>query len=161
MKHLLIYIFIVSSCAYKPLYKTSNLILSNNTSFTIKSKERYGNDVNLMKMFLDQNLNLKNARPSSLKLVISMQKTIGGLGINKDLSSTGTLMTYIVNYSLYDKKGYLTSGKVSKKSSYSLSFDSYGNLVTEEDSSNKLIKSIAESISQIILSQNFKRKVEP
>ncbi len=161
MKQLLIYIFILSSCAYKPLYKTSNSILSNNTSFTIKSKERYGNDVNLMKMFLDQNLNLKNARPSSLKLVISMQKTIGGLGINKDLSSTGTLMTYIVNYSLYDKKGHLTSGKVSKKSSYSLSFDSYGNLVTEEDSSNKLIKSIAESISQIILSQNFKRKVEP
>ena len=161
MKKLVICLFVLSGCSYQPLYKASNPILSNHTSFIVKSKERYGNDENLMKMFLDQNLNLKDASPSSLKLVISIQKTIAGLGINKDLSSTGTLMTYVVNFSLYDKKGYLTSGTISKKSSYSLSLDSYGNLITEEDSSKKLIKSIAESISHIILSQNFKRKVSP
>ena len=44
------------------------------------------------------------------------------------------------------KKGYKIIGdvdfkSVSKKSSYSLSLDSYGNLITEEDSSKKLIKS--------------------
>ena len=161
MKKFFIFVFVLSGCAYEPLYNSSNSILSNSTSFIVKSKERYGNDENLIKMYLNQNLNLKNANPSSLKLVISIQKNIGALGINKDLSSTGTLMTYTVNFSLYDKKGYLTSGTVSKKSSYSLSLDSYGNLITEEDSSKKLIKSIAESISHIILSQNFEREIVP
>ena len=83
------------------------------------------------------------------------------MGINKDLSTSGIIMNYLIAYSLYDKKGLLKSGQISKKSSFYLSENSYGNLVSEEDSSQKLILSLSDSISHILLAANFERKIVP
>ena len=90
-----------------------------------------------------------------------MQKQKSSMGINKDLSTSGVLSKYIVNYSLYDKKGLLTSGDIYKESTFNFSNNSYGNLVSDEDTSKKLIKSLSESLSYLILTSNFKRKIHP
>ncbi|MBF91685.1 MAG: hypothetical protein CMP34_02625 [Rickettsiales bacterium] len=161
MKLLIIVIIFLESCAYKPVYNSDNFLSKYNINIIIKSKENYGKITNLLKLHLDQKLNFRSKKPSNLKLVLSVQKQKSGMGINKDLSTSGIIMNYLIAYSLYDKKGLLKSGQISKKSSFYLSENSYGNLVSEEDSSQKLILSLSDSISHILLAANFERKIVP
>ena len=161
MKLLTIVIIFLGSCAYKPVYNNDNSLSKYKIDIIVKSKENYGNITNLLKLHLNQKLNFRSNKPSNIKLVISVQKQKTGMGINKDLSTSGIIMNYLVNYSLYDKKGLLKSGEISKKSSFYLSENSYGNLVSDEDSSHKIIFSLSDSISHILLASSFKRKIIP
>ena len=161
MRFLIIVIIFLGGCAYKPVYKSDNSLSKYKIEIIVKSKENYGKITNLLKLNLNQKLNFRSNKPSNLKLVISVQKQKTGMGINKDLSTSGIIMNYFINYSLYDKKGLLKSGEISKKSSFYLSENSYGNLVSEEDSSQKIILSLSDSISHILLASNFKRKIIP
>ena len=161
MRFLIIVIIFLGGCAYKPVYKSDNSLSKYKIEIIVKSKENYGKITSLLKLNLNQKLNFRSKKPSNLKLVISVQKQKTGMGINKDLSTSGIIMNYFINYSLYDKKGLLKSGEISKKSSFYLSENSYGNLVSEEDSSQKIILSLSDSISHILLASNFKRKIIP
>ena len=71
------------------------------------------------------------------------------------------MLSYNLNYSLYDKKGLLTSGKLEGKSSYNVSANPYGNVVSVEDASRKVLKSLSMNLGKIILSSGFKRQVIP
>ena len=161
MRFLIIVIIFLGGCAYKPVYKSDNSLSKYKIKIIVKSKENYGKITSLLKLNLNQKLNFRSKKPSNLKLVISVRKQKTGMGINKDLSTSGIIMNYFINYSLYDKKGLLKSGEISKKSSFYLSENSYGNLVSEEDSSQKIILSLSDSISHILLASNFKRKIIP
>ena len=158
---LFLLIFFFQSCAYKPLYEKNNLISNYKINLIIKSKEKYGNDASLFRLLLKNNLNYQAKKPSQLKLVVSLEKYKINLGINKDLSTSGISLRYIVNYSFYDKLGLLLSGSFSKESSYNLTKNAYGNLVSNEDSSKKLIKSLSETLAYTIITSKFKRKVSP
>ncbi|MAZ07105.1 MAG: hypothetical protein CMM99_01375 [Rickettsiales bacterium] len=161
MRLLIIVIIFLGSCAYKPVYNSDNQLSKYKIDVIVKSKENYGKLTNLLKLNLNQKLNYRSNKPSNIKLVVSVQKQKAGMGINKDLSTSGIVMNYLINYSLYDKKGLLKSGEISKKSSFYLSENAYGNLVSEEDSSQKLVLSLSDSISHILLASNFKRKIVP
>jgi len=152
---------LINGCSFKPLYKTTDSFSNYKISIVIKSKERYDNDASLFKLFLEKKLNSNATKKSHLKLVVSIQKTISALGIDKDIFSTGHILTYGARYSLYDKSGLLTSGEISRKSSYNLTANTYANLISVEDSSQKLLKYLSENISYMILAKNFKRKVIP
>ena len=73
-----------------------------------------------MKSILNQRFIHKTSKPSSLKLVVSINRSITDLGTNKDLYSFGKMLLYDVNFSFYDKKGLLTSGKLSGRTSYNI-----------------------------------------
>ena len=117
--------------------------------------------MNLVKLNVSEQINVKNSKPSNLKLVIALKRHISGLGVNKDIYSFGRMLSYNLNYSLYDKKGLLTSGKLEGKSSYNVSGNPYGNVVSVEDTSKKILKSLSSSLGKIILSSSFKRQVIP
>ena len=72
-----------------------------------------------MKASLNQRLNSKKSRPSNLKLVVSLNKSIQGLAFNKDLYSSGRMLLITLQYTFYDKKG-APSGQLENKSSYFL-----------------------------------------
>ncbi len=156
-----ILVFFFQSCAYKPLYEKNNLLSNYKINLIIKSKERYNNDASLFKLSLKNNLNYRAKKSSNLKLVVSLEKQKINLGINKDLSTSSVALKYTINYSFYDKLGLLLSGNLSKQSSYNLSENAYGNMASNEDSSNKLIKSLSESLAYTIITSNFVRKISP
>ena len=71
------------------------------------------------------------------------------------------MLTYNVNFSFYDKKGLLTSGKLSGKTTYNIGKNTYANIVSKEDASKKLISSLSENLSDIIVAMDFKRTISP
>ena len=82
-----------------------------------------------MKSILNQRFIHKTSKPSSLKLVVSINRSITDLGTNKDLYHLKMLF-YNVNFSFMTKKGLLTSGKLSAKTSYNIEKNTYANIVS-------------------------------
>ncbi len=149
-----------SSCSYKPLY-TKKSFSPYELNVIIKPKERYGNNVILMKNLLEKKFNSKNSIPSNLKLIVSLDLKVSNLGVNKDLNTFGKRVTILINYSMYDKKGKLTSGSLTNSSTFNFSSNDYGNLSYLEDSYSKLVKNVSEDIANLILAENFSRAISP
>ena len=161
---ILITIFIVcfiNSCTYKPLYKRANLYHPHNVKIVVKSKEKYENNASEMKLFLDERLNSKNTKDSNLKLVVSINRSVSSMGINKDLSSDALMLAVEANYVFLDKKGELTSGKLRNTGSFNYTTNNYANIVSMEDTSKKLIKSLSTDLADLILALSAKRKIRP
>ena len=161
---ILFQIFIVyffSSCAYKPLYKSANLYYPHKVKIVIKSKEKYENNASTMKLLLNEKLNSKSSKDSNLKLVVSIQRVVTSMGINKDLSSDALMLVIEANYVFFDKKGELTSGKLRNTGSFNYTNNNYANIVSMEDTSKKLVKSISNDLADLILALSVKRKINP
>ncbi len=154
-------LFFSTSCAFKPLYQKTNLFHPYKVNIVVKSKENYENNVSVMKSLLNQKLNHAVTRNSDLKLVVSMSRSISGLGINKDLNSYGRLVILSINYSFYDKKGQLTSGSLSTSSSFNYTTNNYANIISIEDSSAKLVKSLSSDLANLLLAGSYERKIIP
>ena len=157
---ILVLLLFEASCSYKPLYikKSFN---PYKLDVVIKQKEKYGNNVVLMKNILEKKLNSPRSKASNLKLVISLNIKVNNLGINKDLNTFGKRVTILVNYIMYDKKGTLTKGNLQNSSTYNFSSNDYGNLTSLEDSYSKLVRDTSEDIANLILAENFNRKIVP
>lgn len=151
----------LSSCAYKPLYKRSNLFHPHNIKIVVKSKDKYENNASIMKLLLDEKLNLKSTKASNLKLVVSINRKVSNMGINKDLSSDALMLIVEANYVFMDKKGQLTSGMLKNTGSFNYTTNNYANIVYMEDTSKKLIKSLSNDLADLILALSTKRKVIP
>tara|TARA_B100001057_G_scaffold276874_1_gene277202 strand:- start:884 stop:1378 length:495 start_codon:yes stop_codon:yes gene_type:complete len=164
MKNFLILIVFFSfsfSCSYKPLYKKNVLFSKYDIAIKIKSDGKYEDNINVMRSILQKRLKHKSSKPSSLKLVIAIKRSIVDLGINKDLFSKGRAINYFVNYSFYDKKGLLTSGNLKGKTSYNIGENTYANIVYKEDASKKLLSSLSQNLADIITAMDFKRTISP
>ena len=147
----LITIFIIcflNSCAYKPLYKKTNTFYPHNIKIIIKSKGKYENNASIMKLLLDEKLNSKNSKDSSM-------------GINKDLSSDALMLVIEANYVFLDKTGKLSSGKLRNTGNFNYTTNNYANIVSMEDTSKKLIKSLSTDLADLILALSVKRKIRP
>ena len=149
------------SCSYKPLYKKNAFFSKYNITIIIKSYGKYENNVSVMKSILQKHLKHKGSKPSSLKLVIAIKRNISDLGINKDLFTKGRSIDYNVNYSFYDKKGLLTSGKLVGKTSFNIGENTYANIVYKEDASKKLLSSLSQNLANIITAMDFNRTISP
>ena len=156
----LLFIF-SSSCAFKPLYKQTNDFHPNKIKIIIKSKENYENSLSMMKILLNQKLNKKNSKNSSLKLIVSINRSVSNIGVNKDLNSYARLLQISVNYSFYDRKGQLLSGNLNGNSSFNYTTNNYANLISMEDATNKLIKSLSDDLSNLILADSIERSFYP
>ena len=153
--------YFLSSCAYKPLYKKTNLYHPHNVKIIIKTKDKYENNASEMKLFLNQKLNSKSSKNSNLKLVVSINRKVTSMGINKDLSSDAKMLIIEANFRFLDKKGELTSGKLRNTGSFNYTTNNYANIVSMEDTSKKLIKSLSNDIADLILALSSKRKIKP
>ena len=161
---ILITIFIIcflNSCAYKPLYKRSNSFHPHNVKIVIKSKGKYENNASIMKLHLDKKLNSKNSKDSNLKLVVSINRNVSSMGINKDLSSDALMLVIEAKYIFFDKKGELSSGKLRNAGSFNYTTNNYANIVSMEDTSKKLIKSLSTDLADLVLSLSVRRKIMP
>ena len=154
-------VYFLSSCAYKPLYKSANLYYPHKVKIVIKSKEKYENNASTMKLLLNEKLNSKSSKDSNLKLVVSIQRVVTSMGINKDLSSDALMLVIEANYVFFDKKGELTSGKLRNTGSFNYTNNNYANIVSMEDTSKKLVKSISNDLADLILALSVKRKINP
>jgi len=154
-------VYFFSSCAYKPLYKSANLYYPHKVKIVIKSKEKYENNASTMKLLLNEKLNSKSSKDSNLKLVVSIQRVVTSMGINKDLSSDALMLVIEANYVFFDKKGELTSGKLRNTGSFNYTNNNYANIVSMEDTSKKLVKSISNDLADLILALSVKRKINP
>ena len=154
-------IYFLNSCAYKPLYKRTNSFHPHNVKIVIKSKEKYENNASEMKLFLDEKLNSKNSKKSSLKLVVSINRNVSSMGINKDLSSDARMLVMEANYIFFDKKGELSSGRLRNVGSFNYTTNNYANIVSMEDTSKKLIKSLSTDLADLILSLSIRKKIRP
>tara|TARA_A200000113_G_scaffold220439_1_gene230564 strand:- start:1173 stop:1517 length:345 start_codon:yes stop_codon:yes gene_type:complete len=114
-----------------------------------------------MKNILEKRLNNPNSKPSNLKLIVSLNIKVNNLGVNKDLNTFGKRVTILVNYAMYDKNGPLTDGRLENSSTFNFSSNDYGNLSSLEDSYSKLVKDTSESVANLILAENFDRKLIP
>ena len=159
--YVLVFLLSISSCSYKPLYKKNAIFSKYEINISIKSKGKFENNINLMESILNQRLKHKSSAPSSLKLVISIDRSISDLGVNKDLFTFGKMLIYDINFSFYDKKGLLTSGKLTGKTTYNIGKNTYANIVSKEDASKKLISSLSKNLSDIITAMDFKRTISP
>tara|TARA_Y100001954_G_scaffold125296_1_gene134456 strand:+ start:33 stop:530 length:498 start_codon:yes stop_codon:yes gene_type:complete len=153
--------YFLSSCAYKPLYKRANLYYPHKVKIVIKSKEKYENNASIMKLLLDEKLNSKSSKDSNLKLVVSIDRIVSNMGINKDLSSDALMLVFEANYVFFDKKGQLTSGKLRNTGSFNYTNNNYANIVSLEDTSKKLVKSLSTDLADLILALSTERKVSP
>ncbi len=165
MKKILFLIMLFSylfqtSCSYKPLYKKQNFD-PYKINIIVKSKGRYGQNTLLLKNILERKFNSSDSIKSNLKLIISLNRNVSNLGVNKDLNTFGKRVTININYSMYDKKGVLTSGNFSNSSTFNFSLNDYGNLTSLEDSFSKLIKDASENIANLILAEDFNRALSP
>ena len=149
------------SCAFKPLYKQTNDFYPNKINIIVKSKEDYENSLSMMKIYLNQKLNKKGAKNSSLKLIVSMNRSVSSIGVNKDLNSYGRLLQISMNYSFYDRKGELLSGSLNGNSSFNYTTNNYANLISLEDATQKLIKSLSDDLSHLILADSIERRFYP
>ena len=153
-------LFVFSSCAYKPIYKKKS-VFSHKINILVKSRD-YDKKIPLfMKASLNQKLNSKKSKPSNLKLIVSLSKSVSGLAYNKDLYSTGEVLNINLQYTFYDKKGVILSGNLQNKSSYFLGESPYANLVSKENATKNIISSLAESLSKIIVASKFNRSLAP
>ena len=153
-------LFVFYSCAYKPIYK-KNSIFSHKINILVKSND-YDKKIPLfMKASLNQKLNSKKSKPSNLKLVVSLKRSLSGLAFNKDLYSSGKILNINLQYTFYDKKGVVLSGSLHNKSSYFLGESPYANLVSEENAAKNIISSLSESLSKIIVASQFDRSLTP
>jgi len=160
----LLFFFVIQfllSCAFKPLYKKSNFFYPHNIKIVVKSKEKFENNNTMMKLFLNEKLNRGRLKKSDLKLVVSIDKNIYSIGINKDLSSDARMLEMSVKYIFYDKKGKLLSGSLKGSSSYNFTVNNYANIVSLEDASSKLIKSLSYDLADLLLAKSFNRKIIP
>ena len=153
-------LFFQVSCSFKPLY-TQKSFSPYKLNVIIKQKGKYDNNVVLMKNILEKRLNNPNSKPSNLKLIVSLNIKVYNLGVNKDLNTFGKRVTIIVNYVMYDRKGPLTDGNLENSTTFNFSSNDYGNLSSLEDSYSKLVKNTSESIANLILAENFNRKLIP
>ena len=153
--------YFLSSCAYKPLYKRSNFFHPHNIKIVVKSNDKYENNASIMKLLLDEKLNSKSSKASNLKLVVSINRKVSNMGINKDLSSDALMLMVEANYIFMDKKGQLTSGMLKNTGSFNYTTNNYANIVSMEDTSKKLIKSLSNDLADLILALSAKRKVMP
>jgi len=112
-------------------------------------------------MLLNEKLNKKGSKNSYLKLVVSMDRSISGIGVNKDLNSYARLVQISINYSFYDRKGELLSGSLNGNSTFNYTTNNYANLISLEDASNKLVKSLSSDLSNLILAESLERKFHP
>ncbi len=163
-KRIIIYnlvFFLLISCAFKPLYKKSNLYHPHKIKIVIKSKDRYENNASLMKLLLNQRINKNNSKSSNLRLIVSLKRSVVGMGINKDLSSDARMIIIDVNYLFSDKKGKLVSGKLRSTASFNYTTNNYANMLAMEDTSEKLIKSLSNDLADLVVGQKFSRKVSP
>ena len=158
---LLLYFFVIFGCSYKPLYKKKHKYSDYKIQIIVKAKGKYENNAPLLKNLLNEKLNFQAKKNSSIKLVISIERTISDLGYSKDLYSYGKKIEYFFNYTLYDKIGQLDTGSMSNQSTYNFTSNTYANIVSEEDSSEKLIKNFSNNLTNILLSKRFSRKIEP
>ena len=157
-------IFVVcffSSCAYKPLYKRENLYYPHKVKIVIKSKEKYENNASTMKLLLDKKLNSKSSKDSNLKLIVSIERIVSSMGINKDLSSDALMLVIEAKYVFLDKKGKLTSGSLKNTGSFNYTNNNYANIVSIEDTSRKLVRSLSTDLADLILALSAKRKINP
>ena len=154
-------VYFLSSCAYKPLYKTANLYYPHKVKIIIKSKEKYENNASTMRLLLDERLNSRSSKDSNLKLVVSIERVVSSMGINKDLSSDALMLVIEARYVFLDKKGELTSGSLRNTGSFNYTTNNYANIVSMEDTSKKLIKSLSTDIADLILALSAKRKIRP
>ena len=115
----------------------------------------------MMKVLLNQKLNRKNSKNSSLKLIVSINRSVSSIGVNKDLNSYGRLLQISVNYSFYDRKGELLSGNLNGNSSFNYTTNNYANLISLEDATSKLIKSLSDDLSSLILADSIERRFYP
>ena len=159
--YVLVFLLSISSCSYKPLYKKNAIFSKYEINISIKSKGKFENNINLMESILNQRLKHKGSAPSNLKLVISIDRYISDLGINKDLFTFGKMLVYDIAFSFYDRKGLLTSGKLTGKTTYNIGKNTYANIVSKEDASKKLISSLSKNLSDIITAMDFKRTISP
>ena len=157
---ILIVLFFQASCSYKPLYLKKSFN-PYKLDVIIKPKEKYSNNVVLMKNILEKKLNSKRSKPSNLKLIVSLDIRVNNLGINKDLNTFGKRVNIIAKYTMYDKKGALTKGNLENSSTFNFSSNDYGNLTSLEDSYSKLVKNTSEDIANLILAENFNRRIVP
>ena len=153
-------LFFQVSCSFKPLY-TQKSFSPYKLNVIIKQKGKYSNNVVLMKNILEKRLNNPNSKPSNLKLIVSLNIKVNNLGVNKDLNTFGKRVTILVNYVMYDKKGPLTNGNLENSTTFNFSSNDYGNLSSLEDSYSKLVKDTSESVANLILAENFDRKLIP
>lgn len=153
-------LFFQVSCSFKPLY-TQKSFSPYKLNVIIKQKGKYSNNVVLMKNILEKRLNNPNSKPSNLKLIVSLNIKVNNLGVNKDLNTFGKRVTILVNYAMYDKNGPLTDGRLENSSTFNFSSNDYGNLSSLEDSYSKLVKDTSESVANLILAENFDRKLIP
>ena len=151
-------LFFQISCSFKPLY-TQKSFSPYKLNVIIKQKGKYSNNVVLMKNILEKRLNNPNSKPSNLKLIVSLNIKVNNLGVNKDLNTFGKRVTILVNYAMYDKNGLLTDGRLENSSTFNFSSNDYGNLSSLEDSYSKLVKDTSESVANLILAENFDRKL--
>ena len=156
---LLVYFF--TSCAYKPLYKRTNVYYPHKVKIVIKSKEKYENNASTMKLLLDEKLNSKNSKVSNLKLVVSIDRVVSGMGINKDLTSDALMLVIEAKYVFFDKKGELTSGSLRNTGSFNYTSNNYANIVSLEDTSKKLVRSLSTDLADLILALSTKRTIRP
>ena len=154
-------IFLITSCAFKPLYKESNLSHPHKVKIVVKSKERYENNVSLMKLFLNQRINKNKSKTSNLKLIVSLNRSVVGMGINKDLSSDARMIILESQFIFADKKGKLISGKLKSTASFNYTTNNYANMLAMEDTSEKLVKSLSNDLADLVIGQSFNRRVSP
>ena len=154
-------VYFFSSCAYKPLYKRANLYYPHKVKIVIKSKEKYENNASTMKLLLDKKLNSKSSKDSNLKLIVSIERIVSSMGINKDLSSDALMLVIEAKYVFLDKKGKLTSGSLKNTGSFNYTNNNYANIVSIEDTSRKLVRSLSTDLADLILALSAKRKINP
>ncbi len=153
-------LFVLCSCAYKPIYEKKS-VFSHKINILVKSND-YDKKIPLfMKASLNQKLNSKKSKPSNLKLVVSISKSISGLAYNKDLYSSGKILNINLQYTFYDKKGIILSGSLQNKSSYFLGESPYANIVSEESATKNIISSLSESLSKIIVASKSDKSLAP
>ena len=103
----------------------------------------------------------KVLKESNLKLVVSIERIVSSMGINKDLSSDALMLVVEARYVLLDKKGKLTSGSLRNTGSFNYTNNNYANIISMEDTSNKLVKSLSTDLADLILALSTKRKISP
>ena len=131
--------FFLSSCSFTPVYEKSQTLVANKINIFVKSKDYDKKIPSLMKVFLNEKINVRKSKPSNLKLIVSLNRSVSNLGTNKDLYSSGKMISYQVHYAFYDKKGLLTSGKLNNKSTFFVGLNPYANIISEESATKKSI----------------------
>ena len=66
-----------------------------------------------------------------------------------------------LNYVFLDKKGKLTSGSLRNTGSFNYTNNNYANIVSIEDTSKKLVRSLSTDLADLILALSTKRKISP